>query len=371
MPRHAPVHLVLLIDTSTSMRWGSRMEIVRRALRDLPGIVGRARPALAGHLQSGRARAGGESRSRRIGRNLRRLPIRFPPKAPTNIVGGLREAYGVARPTRGPGRPAVRVVLLTDGLLDLEPAAAEKIEKQAAQAAEQNIPLDVIDLGQQKETDPQVASLASNGRGTVHRAVSAEQVRWALREIVTGRSQVVARSARLQVTFNPKSVLEYRLLGHESGDWGGLLPGPLEADFREGQTATALFEVRLAPKGPNDLASVELTWYVPDGGTSKAGKTAQKAGRTIERKQFAASLASSAPSLQEAAAVAYTAEVLRHSPFIFQRSPGLSPPAALFRAVELSSQVDSQLRLRPSFDEFVALIRQEVKAHPARRGAKE
>ena len=38
--KHAPLHLVLLIDTSTSMRWGSRMEIVRRALRDLPGIVG-------------------------------------------------------------------------------------------------------------------------------------------------------------------------------------------------------------------------------------------------------------------------------------------------------------------------------------------
>ena len=35
--KHSPVHLVLLIDTSTSMLWGSRMEIVRRALGDLPG----------------------------------------------------------------------------------------------------------------------------------------------------------------------------------------------------------------------------------------------------------------------------------------------------------------------------------------------
>ena len=289
----------------------------------------------------------------------------------TNIVAGLREAYGVARPTLGPGRPAVRVVLLTDGLLDLEPATAEKIEQQVAEAAGQNIPLDVIDLGQQKETDPQVAALSQAGRGTVHRAISAEQVRWALREIVTGRSQLVARAARLQVTFNPKSVLEYRLVGHESGDWAGLLPGPLEADFREGQAATALFEVRLAPNGPNDLASVDLTWYAPDGEKTLAGKTAQKARATVERKHFAASLTSSAPSLQEAAVVAYAAEVLRHSPFIFQRHPGLSMPAALFRAVELSGQVDSQLQQQPSFDEFVALIRQEVKAHPAKRPAKD
>ena len=289
----------------------------------------------------------------------------------TNVVAGLREAYSLARPTLGPGRPAVRVVLLTDGLLDLEPATAQDIGQQVAQAAGQNIPLDVIDLGQQKEADPQVAALAQAGRGAVHRAVSAEQVRWAFREIVTGRSQLVARAARLQVTFNPKSVLEYRLVGHESRDWDGLLPGPLEADFREGQTATALFEVRLAPQGPNDLASVDLAWYAPDGGKALTGKTAQKARMTVERKHFAATLTSSAPSLQEAALVAYTVEVLRHSPFIFQRHPGLSTLAALNRAVEFSGQVTGQLRQLPSFEEFVALIRQEMRAHPARHPAKD
>jgi Ca-activated chloride channel family protein len=240
-----------------------------------------------------------------------------------------------------------------------------------AQAAGQGIRLDVIDLGQRKAADLQVASLAKRGRGAVYRAISAEQVRWALREIVTGYSQVVARAARLQVTFNPKSVLEYRLVGHESRDWDGLLPGPLEADFRTGQAATALFEVRLAPNGPDDLASAELTWYAPDGGTTLAGKPAQTAHATIERKDFAASLTTSAPSLQEAAVVAYTIEVLRHSPFIFQRHPGLTMPAALFRAVELSGQVSSQLQRRPSFDEFAALVRREVKAHPAQRSAKD
>ena len=46
-------------------------------------------------------------------------------------------------------------------------------------------------------------------------------------------------------------------------------------------------------------------------------------------------------------------------------------PAALFRAVELSGQVDSQLRQLPSFEEFVALIHQEMKAHPAKRPVKD
>jgi len=362
---HAPLHLVLLIDASTSMRWGSRMEIVRRALRDLPGIVGpEDRLSLVTFNQAAHVlveNLGGDA-LRPFGAAADSLAA----EGATNLVAGLREAYGVARPTLGPGRPAVRVVLLTDGLLDLEPATAQTIEQQVAQAAAQNMPLDVIDLGQQKAADPQVASLSRAGRGAVHRAISAEQVRWAFREIVTGRSQLVARAARLQVTFNPRSVLEYRLLGHESGDWGGLLPGPLDADFREGQAATALFEVRLAPDGPQDLASIDLAWYAPDGEKTPAGKIVQKARMTVDRRHFAASLTSAAPSLQEAALVACTVEVLRHSPFIFQRHSGLSTPAALFRALEFSSQVDSRLRQLPSFEEFVALIRQEIKAHPAR-----
>jgi Ca-activated chloride channel family protein len=367
---HAPVHLVLLIDTSTSMRWGSRIEIVRRALRDLPAIIGAEdRLSLVTFNQAAHVLLEnlGQDAMQPFAADADSLSA----EGATNIVAGLREAYGTARPTLGPGRPAVRVVLLTDGLLDLEPAAAQKIEQEAAEAAKQGIPLDVVDLGQQKETDPQVASLSHAGGGTVRRAVSTEQVRWALREIVTGRSQLVARAARLQVIFNPKSVLEYRLVGHESGDWGGLLPGPLEADFHEGQAATALFEVRLAANGPSDLASVDLTWYAPDGEKTLGGKTVEKAHATVERKHFAASLTTSATSLQEAAVVAYATEVLRHSPFIFQRQPGLKMPAALLRAVELCGQVDSQLQLRPSFDEFVALVRQEVKAHPAKRSAKD
>ena len=367
---HAPVHLVLLIDTSTSMRWGSRIEIVRRALHNLPGIVGKDdRLSLITFNQAAHVLV--ENQGRDALRPFAAAADSLSAEGATNVVVGLREAYSRARPTLGGGRPAVRVVLLTDGLVDLEPATAEKTEEEISEAAKQNIPLDVIDLGQQKKTNPQVASLAQAGRGTVHRAGSAEQVRWALREILTGRSQLVARAARLQVTFNPKSVLEYRLVGHESGDWGGLLPGPLDADFHEGQSATALFEVRLAPNGPNDLASVDLAWYAPDGEKTLAGKIAEKARVTIERKDLAASLTTSATSLQEAAVVAYAAEALRHSPFIFQRHPGLKMPAPLVRAVELSSQVDSQLQKRPSFDEFIGLVRQEVKANPAKRSAKD
>ena len=172
--RHAPVHLVLLVDTSTSMRWGSRIEIVRRAVGELPRIIGAEdRVSLVTFDQAAHV----------LVENLGHYDL--PPllaaadslsaQGATNIVAGLREAYGVARPSLGPNRPAARIVLLTDGLLDLEPSIAEKIQQQVAQAAGENMPLDVIDMGQQKLTDPQVAALATAGRATVHRAASASK----------------------------------------------------------------------------------------------------------------------------------------------------------------------------------------------------
>jgi Ca-activated chloride channel homolog len=366
---HAAKHLVFLIDTSTSMRWGSRMEMARSALGALPRMAGpEDRLSLVTFNQAAHVlveNSGGEGLSQ-----FAEAADSLSAEGLTNIVGGLREAYGVARQSLGPNRPEVRVVLLTDGLLDLDPAAEQRIQQQVSDAAVQHIPLDVIDLGQQKQTDPQVATLCHAGQGTIHRAASTEQIRWALSEIVTGRSQVVARAARLQVTFNPKAVVEYRLIGHESREWDGLLPGPLEVDFHEGQAATALFEVRIAPNGPDQLAAADLVWYAPDDVT-RGGKAPQKIRAVVVREHFAGSFTSSAPSLQAAAVAAYTAEVLRRSPFVFQPRSGLSTPAALFRAVELANQADSQLQIRPSFGEFVTLIRQELKAHPARRAAQE
>ena len=366
--RHAPLHLVLLVDTSTSMRWGSRLEIVRRALASLPGLLGPDdRVSLVTFNQAAHVLV--ENLDRGAMSQFRAAAASLAAEGSTNFLDGLREATGVARQSLGPNRPAVRMVLLTDGLLDLDPASVEKVQKDLSDAAQQNIRLDAIDLGQQqKDADPQLAAMSQAGQGSVHRAVSAEQVRWAL-----AKSSPAARSwspaqARLRVTFNPKAVLEYRIVGHEAGEWAGMLPGAVEADFREGQAATGLFELRLAPSGPGEVAVVELTWYSPDGDRTLGGKTMQRVVAVVRRGLFTGS-ANTPVWFQQAGVAAYTAEVLRHSPFIFQRNPGVkvTVPAALRRAQELSLAVDRQAAQAPSYQELVELIRQEMKARPARR----
>jgi hypothetical protein len=82
-------------------------------------------------------------------------------------------------------------------------------------------------------------------------------------------------------------------------------------------------------------------------------------------------MASAAPCLQQATVAAYTAEVLRHSPYLFVRHPDLKLPRAKQRALDLSLEVDSRVAQKPSYQELVELIRQEMKAHAARRAVKE
>jgi Ca-activated chloride channel family protein len=367
--KHAPLHLVFLVDTSMSMRWGSRLEIVRRALVGLPDLLGpQDRVSLVTFNQAAHVLV--EDLGREAMSQFRAAADSLAADGSTNFASGLRETCSVARESLGSNRPQVRMVLLTDGLLDLDPATADKVQQQLADAAREKIRLDVIDLGQQQKVpDPQLTAMSKAGQGSVHRATSAEQIRWALREIVTGRPQLVAKSARLHVTFNPKTVLEYRIIGHESGEWAGMLPGSVEADFQEGQAATGLFELRLAPDGPSEVARVELTWYIPDGERTPFGEAMKKTVAVVRRQQFAAT--SSAPWLQQATVAAYTAEVLRHSPFIFVRHPDVKLPRALNRALDLSLEVDSRVAQKPSYQEFVELIRQEMKAHAPRRTVKD
>ena len=165
---HAPLHLVLLVDTSTSMRWGSRMEIVRRALERLPELLGPDdRVSLVSFNQAAHVLV--ENLGRDATSQFRVAAASLTAEGSTNFLDGLREASSVARQWLGPNRPAVRMVLLTDGLLDLEPDIVAKVEKDLAEAAQQGIHFDAIDLGQQvKDADPQLAAMSLAGQGGVH-----------------------------------------------------------------------------------------------------------------------------------------------------------------------------------------------------------
>ncbi len=358
--RRPGTRLTLVLDVSASMRWGGRLDIVRLALKQL----GR-RMALSDRISmvvfDEHARIMGEDIARDEMEQLVGVLADVVAEGPTNVGEGLRLGCALARRQDGVDKRLRRVVLLTDGLAELDGGTAGWIEQRLRKAAADGIPLDVVDLGQERNNnkpDPQLVRFATAGGGEVHPATSAEQVRWALLEAASGQSQLVASESRLRVVFNPNVVLAYRLLGHESKGIVVLDPPHLEAEMRSGQSATALYEVRLKPGGGDHVATAELTWSDPRTGRQ------QSLQRKYRRGQFAQSVAQSPPSLQAAIVVAQTVEVLRDVPYTW----GPQGKSGLSRVLEFARRLDSRVYQRPSFDEFVTMLGQAVKAKPYRRG---
>jgi Ca-activated chloride channel family protein len=352
--KRTPVHLVLTVDVSASMRQGGRLDMLPQAVDKLLRRLGPAdRVSLI--VFSDQSRVVLEDVGRENGDAVRQAVAALEAEKSTNVSAALRLAYTVARQHAAPGKLATLVVLLTDGTAEVEQAAAAMIQQRLGDARPRDIRLEVVDLGQSPQSSPQLERFAQAGGGKVRRAANPDQICWALLEAMTGKSQMVAADVRLSVTFNPNTVLEYRLLGHEPGALAGMLPGRVETDFFAGQSATALYEVRLAGGNAQDIAAVELQWLSLTGGT-------QQIVRKVARKEFAAVFTQAPQSLQAAALVAQTAEILRRHPRT------LRTPRPLAAVLELAKQVPSDLYQRPSFAEFLSVVEHAESGKPRRGG---
>ncbi len=171
--------------------------------------------------------------------------------------------------------------------------------------------------------------------------------------VQAGKTKAPMDRVSLKVTFHPDAVAEYRLIGHEATDLGGLTGAPLEATLKSGETATALYELELKPDGPEQVALVEVSWLDPD--TKKIVKSAQ----TISRQQFVPSWREMPLSLQMAALAAETAEILRGSPYTPSATHSLDQVAGW------AGQVNPALASRPGFVRLKQFIDEARVAKPA------
>ena len=349
-------HLTLAVDVSASMGQGGRLEMVRRALDRFARRMGpKDRVSLVAFGEDAYLLADD------LGRNalgqFSAAVDSLTADGSTNIAAGVRQAYAVAYRRLGDSELSNRVVLLTDSVAQLDPVAATRLAERLALPTACGIILHVIDVGhvgERAQVDTMLAHITRAGGGSVHWATNSDQICWGLRGVATGRSQLVASHVRLKVTFNQKSVLAYRLLGHEAGD----LPADPEAHFYSGQSATALYEVQLRPNVEKLVAVVELVWRDPRSG--QPGLLT----RDFRRGQFAATMIDAPLSVQAAAVAAEAVEVLRGSPFVRPRLK----PGSLAPVLERARQVDTRLGDDPAFAEFISVMEQAEASKPYRSG---
>jgi Ca-activated chloride channel family protein len=361
--RRPPARLTLLVDVSASMRWGGRLEMVRQALESFVDRMDKddrvSLVAFSDDAQVLVEDAGVEEQTQ-----IRTAIAQLVPHRSTNVGAGLRQAYAVAQ--RGdPARTlANRIVLLTDGLAELDASAVQAIGQRLRAAAARGIQLHVVDLEQEKDDDAidsVLAQLSSVGGGRTHRATTRSQVGWALDEVLSGKSQIVAANVRMKVSFNPKAVAVYRLLGHEPRTVVVFKPARLETSFYVGQSATALFEVQLLPNNEASLATAELTWREPASGRD------HRVTQELRREQLAGSWAHTPASVQAAAVAAEAVETLRFSPYN-PPVPTRSLLSSLSAILRSGRDVNSQLLERPSYAQFLETLEKAVRALSPKRG---
>lgn len=351
-------HLTLAVDVSASMGREGRLEIVRRAVRRLgQRIAPEDRISLVTFSQHARLIA--EDMGREANHRLHAAIDSLALADSTDMVAGLRQAYAVAYRKLGDQECANRVVLLTDALTSFDHVTAQRLQERLAEPVARGITLHIIRLrGEERygQVNAALAGFAHAGGGTVHWVTNTDQLVSVLRGILTGKPQLVAREAGLKVTFDPRSVAAYRLLGHEVAD----VPAEAEVDFYAGQTAVALFEVQLKPTAKSEVAAAELTWRDPS--TGQPGVLT----RRIRRGQFALTMTTAALSVQAAAVAAEAAEVLQRSPFV-QRG---SMAACLARVSERARYLDPRLCESPAIEELVQLLKQAQTIRPYRSGGR-
>jgi Ca-activated chloride channel family protein len=233
------------------------------------------------------------------------------PEGSTNVEEGLRLAYDLADEGWRQGA-SNRILLCSDGVANVGATGPESILARIGKEAQRGIALTTIGFGMGNYNDALMEQLADQGDGTYHYVDALDEARRVFVENLTGTLETVAKEAKAQVEFDPRSVVRWRLLGYENRDVA-------DRDFRNdridagelgaGHQATALYEVRLrdGASGADRIATLRLRWK------SVAEKRVLEESRELRAHDLDRSWEGASANLRQAALAAAFAEKLKET----------------------------------------------------------
>ena len=276
-------------------------------------------------------------------RIMRRVRDEVYPRGSTNAGAGLERGFELAQAEARRGRD-VLVMLLSDGVANVGATRTDEILRDIGDRDE--IGLTTIGVGLGPFNDVLMEQLANSADGTYHYIDSTHEARRIFGSNIVSLLALAARDAKIQVEFNPDTVLSYRLLGFENRDVA-------DEDFRDntvdagevglGQSSTALYELELASRSRDRssrdwLATATLRYQRPRRGSITEIEA------SITGADIARSFASASAHFRLAAVAAEFAEVLRQSPFVEYRDAdmGLLSEEAWYAADDLRRDRDAE-----------------------------
>lgn len=160
---------------------------------------------------------------------------------------GIETAYKIAEENFIKGGNN-RIILATDGDLNIGMTTEEELEELIAEKRESGIFLSVLGFGTGNIKDNKMETLADKGNGNYAYIDSMREAKKVLEEEMTATLLTICKDVKLQVEFNPAVVAEYRLIGYENR---ALNRKDFDDDTKDageigaGHSVTALYELVL------------------------------------------------------------------------------------------------------------------------------
>ncbi|WP_338898212.1 von Willebrand factor type A domain-containing protein [Streptomyces sp. TG1A-60] len=307
--RRPPAALTFVIDVSGSMSEPGRLDLAQDALRTM---TNRLRDDDSVALVTFSDEAETVLPMTRLDDNrheIRDAVGSLEPTDSTNLAAGVETGYETA--VEGLRKGATnRVVLLSDALANTGDTDAETIlERIAGERREHGITLFGVGVGSDYG-DALMEQLADQGDGHTTYVSTEEEAEEVFCEELPRHIDLTARDAKAQVSFDPSTVEEFRLIGYDNRQVA-------DEDFRDdrvdggevgpGHTVTALYAVRIkAGTEGGHLATATVRWLDPD------SRTPHEESAALEASALHDDLWAAAPyGLRVAAVAAYFADSLR------------------------------------------------------------
>jgi Ca-activated chloride channel family protein len=357
-------NLVFLIDVSGSMNEPNKLPLLKRSFQLLvnqlrpedrvsivvyagqagtvltptPGSEKEAILAAIERMQAGGSTAGGE---------------------------GIRQAYDLAK-ANFDKNGVNRVILATDGDFNVGITDPKQLEDFIARERSSGVFLTVLGFGSGNYNDVTMQKLAQAGNGTAAYIDTINEARKVFVDEIGSTLFTIAKDVKIQIEFNPARVAEYRLIGYETralnrADFNN---DKVDAgDIGSGHTVTALYEItpvgsrartadplrygqpsaaNVTPPPQGEFAFLKIRYKLPNEDVSKL------ITRPVIDRDVVSDFGRLPVDLRFAAAVAGSAQLLRHDPYI--KSFDYAEAIAMAQA----AKGDDEFNYR---NEFVQLLR--------------
>lgn len=264
-----PLNLVFLVDVSGSMGSDDRLPMAQQGLADL---VDQLRPVdrvaivtYAGGVATVLEPTTGDNLA-----EIRSAVLGLSAGGSTNGAGGLEAAYNLAAENYD-DKAVNRVILVTDGDFNVGESRPDQIGDYVASQRSQGIYMTVLGLGAGNLNDAIMQQIAQRGDGIAAYVDGPEELRRVLSDATAHTLFPIADDIKIQVTFNPAQVAEYRLIGYETR---AITREEFEddtadgGDISAGHSVTAIYEVvpalPVAAIVPSELPEVRFAAFTPE-----------------------------------------------------------------------------------------------------------